>query len=1474
MSATPLVLMVLFAQLLSLMPAMGAAADPAAATPCEAYPIALPAAAFADKQPGDVITDLKLGTAAGNFGWVSWQGGPGQIGEPALVRALTPPGTSDEYVNPQDAADDGLSPGDWVASAAGVKASKGVVRAVAHLKTIDITVPLWDEVRGKGAAAQYHVEQLAVVRLTAVDLRAPVKKISARLVRLHACEGPDFVVGELSVEATASNRPLSLSVLVENAGSDASVTSQMHFYADVDPGARPSGPPVLTVEVEPLAAGQSLQLDHEWYEHGLTQGAHTLVAFVDATDAMVENREDNNGRSAAVTVGAPAPAEPLPAPPAEVPRAPEPESEPPRTGVGRVLTSGKNDEGQLGRTSTQRCWYHSIPCAMSFAPANLPVEAAEATGGRRSGMARGEDGSVWAWGWNGFGQLGDGTLDRSRSEHQPQQVPGLAGIVDIDSGAGVHAAVDGEGAVWLWGYTGGNNVVGDMSGVTPTHNCDGYGDPKCNPSPTKVAGLPPVKQVTVGDGGYGTYAAVTTTGELWLWGVVDRALLDHDTPVLSPARVDSLPSITSISIGGRDYGDHIVAVDASGWVWTWGNDFFGQLGRPGSEPHDFCPARECSRTPAVVPGLSGVTAVAAGENITMALRDDGSVWTWGRNYQTELGVASSDMCPHMPCARTPVQVPLAHPAIAIAINSDLWGSSQLVSTSNGVYGWGYNTFGQLGLPGTTRRPGPTLVSGLTDVIALDIPADYSLAIQASEAQTSTCEQGVVPDAFIVGVRDGADAQQTADALAQALGLTVTYVYPAPVNGFAARIPADKVGAVEGDPRIDAINPDRYMCPAATAQPQTASFGLQRIGASDDDVGQTLVGKGAGTTVAVIDSGVDATHPDLAGAVAVEPACVPGGGTPVPHEHGTAVAGVIAARDNAEDVVGVAPQASIISLSVADADGKPRMSSVICAVNWASEHASQVDVVNISLGDTLAHAPGTSSTDCSNADGDMLHKAVCHSVHAGVPYVVAAGNEAGPASLSIPAAYDEVITVASLADGDGAAGGAYPWPIFSTTTAGVICESADDELACSSNYGPEIDIHAPGTNVETTAVGGGTTVMDGTSFAAPFVAGAVALFKEQRPDATPDEVRQHLTDTWELGPVKNKNQLNLAGVLYLGTAELYVGHENGNLDRFDSVSGAKQKTIELRPRVGDVTAAPDMRHLYLAQGKPTLVSLGGTVLSWAPTGALAVLDTVDDRVVGTAPLNMPEEVAVSKDGRYAAVIDSHHPFGSRSLHVFDVSNPSVPRLLGRRAYYGPGGLVFSRDSRFLYSPELSDEFAPDGSRTHETVELRAIDLSSLVVVDRVTISRWPVTETLTDLGKGVVANTDGSRLYAVDGYKNELIELSAFPLYELRRVSLGSGGLAKALAIDGIDRYVLAGLRGGSTAVVDLKHFHVSTVAGKGLSNPVDAEADLRGNFYELGVVPSTWRRFLMDQFGILDTGPVITTSDSRGNPATGMAVTW
>jgi subtilisin family serine protease len=210
--------------------------------------------------------------------------------------------------------------------------------------------------------------------------------------------------------------------------------------------------------------------------------------------------------------------------------------------------------------------------------------------------------------------------------------------------------------------------------------------------------------------------------------------------------------------------------------------------------------------------------------------------------------------------------------------------------------------------------------------------------------------------------------------------------------------------------------------------------------------------GKGVRVAVIDTGIDLSHPDLVGKVDGGYSAIAKTENPGDYNddqgHGTHVAATIAGKRDDKGVVGVAPGARLYAVKVLDADGSGNLSDVIDGMVWAANNDMQV--ANMSLGAPI--------------DSPAMQRAARYARGKGVVVVAAAGNSGG--SVGFPGAYEDVIAVAA--------------------------SDFSDKVAGFSSRGPEVDFIAPGVDVVSAKMGGGFVSYSGTSMAAPHVAGMAAL----------------------------------------------------------------------------------------------------------------------------------------------------------------------------------------------------------------------------------------------------------------------------------------------------------------------------------------------------------------------------------------------
>jgi subtilisin len=346
--------------------------------------------------------------------------------------------------------------------------------------------------------------------------------------------------------------------------------------------------------------------------------------------------------------------------------------------------------------------------------------------------------------------------------------------------------------------------------------------------------------------------------------------------------------------------------------------------------------------------------------------------------------------------------------------------------------------------------------------------------------TSTASgQAIAP--YVVVLADGTDVATKVDALERAHGFRADHRYTSSLVGFAAKLAPRQRDAISRDPAVASIHDDkalRLAPPGRTTRASALATGVRRIGGGAKAA--------TGVAVAVLDTGVDLTHPALSALAGTN--CVGGPNrraTAVAdgHGHGTHVTGTISGKGG----IGVAPGTTVYAVKVLDDQGRGSTSQLICGVDWVTANAARlgIRVASLSLG-----MPGAPDGDCGRSSHDVLHKAICRSVEAGVVYVVAAGNDASDIAGDVPSGYPEVLAVTAMSDSDGAPGGR-----GGNATCGA--PERDDSFASFSNYAGDAGgaahlVAAPGVCIRSSWPGGGYRTISGTSMAAPHVAATVAL----------------------------------------------------------------------------------------------------------------------------------------------------------------------------------------------------------------------------------------------------------------------------------------------------------------------------------------------------------------------------------------------
>jgi subtilisin family serine protease len=309
------------------------------------------------------------------------------------------------------------------------------------------------------------------------------------------------------------------------------------------------------------------------------------------------------------------------------------------------------------------------------------------------------------------------------------------------------------------------------------------------------------------------------------------------------------------------------------------------------------------------------------------------------------------------------------------------------------------------------------------------------------------------------------------------------VFSTAIQGFSVEMNEDELNVMQQDPRVKYIEQDQFFTLAPPpgkgkpgggdggTDPQSVPWGISRVNG-----GAPYSGSGIAW---IIDSGIDLDHPDLNVDVDRSKSFLGGKDSDDPNDgngHGSHVAGTIAAIDNSEGVIGVAPGATVVAVRVLNRRGSGTYSGVIAGVDYVASNGSDGDVANMSLGGGFSEAMNDAVIAASSK----------------VKFVLAAGNESDDANSHSPASANgpNIYTVSAMSQGD-------TWASF-------------------SNYGnPPIDYCGPGVGIESTWKNGGYNTISGTSMAAPHIAGVLLLGSVRSdgpvsgdPDSNPDPIGVH------------------------------------------------------------------------------------------------------------------------------------------------------------------------------------------------------------------------------------------------------------------------------------------------------------------------------------------------------------------------------
>ncbi|HET9650068.1 MAG TPA: S8 family serine peptidase [Microlunatus sp.] len=348
--------------------------------------------------------------------------------------------------------------------------------------------------------------------------------------------------------------------------------------------------------------------------------------------------------------------------------------------------------------------------------------------------------------------------------------------------------------------------------------------------------------------------------------------------------------------------------------------------------------------------------------------------------------------------------------------------------------------------------------------------------------------------YIVKTASASATERKVDSL-RAKRTAVGQRYHTVLHGFSATLTADQVEQLRSDPSVESVVPDVRVHSSevnGVALQSSPTWGLDRIDqrAPKLDHRYSYAEDGTGVTAYVIDTGVRLDQTDLAGRVSsgwdfvdgdADASDCPANYQDDPESglisHGTHVAGTIAGK-----TWGVAKGAKVVAIRVLDCNGDGYSSDVIAALDWVMQHRSGPSVVNFSLG--------------GDAD-ELLDAAVAQTTRAGIPVVVAAGNDDQNACGGSPARAASALTVGAT--------------------------DQDDWRAWFSDYGSCVDLFAPGVDIRSagTKTPSSSLVLSGTSMATPHVTGAVARYLQNHQGASPAQVAASITAAATTGVVSDR-----------------------------------------------------------------------------------------------------------------------------------------------------------------------------------------------------------------------------------------------------------------------------------------------------------------------------------------------------------------
>ena len=359
---------------------------------------------------------------------------------------------------------------------------------------------------------------------------------------------------------------------------------------------------------------------------------------------------------------------------------------------GTLWTWGQNAYGQLGL---------NVGTANITSPTQLGTSTNWASIANTNGIdgyffaGINTSGSLFTWGYNNNGQLGQNDYSPTVYRSSPVQVGGTPSVTAWNriSISGYSLGIKVDGTLWGWGLS----VPYGVLGLNDTVN---------RSSPVQVGSLTTWSSVSAG----GVHSsAIKTDGTLWTWGYNSSGQLGlgNQIPRSSPTQVGSLTTWSSVSNGYQ----HTAAIKTDGTLWTWGYNSSGQLGLGNQIPRS---------SPTQVGSLTDWSSVSAGYDYTAAIKTDGTLWTWGYNNLGQLG--QNDTANRS----SPVQVGSGTTWSKVSAG---YYTTAAIKTDGTLWIWGYNAYGQLGQNNATNRSSPTQIGALTNWSSVSAGQYFTIALK-------------------------------------------------------------------------------------------------------------------------------------------------------------------------------------------------------------------------------------------------------------------------------------------------------------------------------------------------------------------------------------------------------------------------------------------------------------------------------------------------------------------------------------------------------------------------------------------------------------------------------------------------------------------------------------------------------------------------------------------------------------------------